>query len=389
MASKRISVYVKSGLKTAVTYYRFDQFLSKLDVEVTYRKMLPDDMYEKYMPISEKSLIVKGYILVYILVRVFAQLIKDSLRRPDVIIVSRRITYRVLPWLYKLLLNRLRRKGTIIVYDFDDEIVYAHEITRTNFDYMCRLSDAITVAGQPNKEMVLPEFYHKVVIMPTTDGDMYQLLTPDVERNRVASMGEAVRVVWVGTSVSIPFVRGICQHLETLGSKLLEQGRQLVVTVVCNRPLVYEPTSFALRNIVWQRDVAIREMLDAHVGIMPLAINTATKAKGGFKLVQYLSIGLPVVGTGIGINKEIIDPTVGFAIDSLDSSDWVTSILTVTQSADKWKEYSHAAYRKWLSSYSFEANLERWAEIIGSERVLPQTGGLDGCRLRIETKQHT
>jgi len=369
MVSKRVSVYSKTGLTAATTYYRFYQFFKQLDITVTYRKMLSDKMYDKCMPISEKPIYVKMGVMAYILVRVLTQLTKDSIRRPDVVIVSRRFSNRIFPSVYKLLLNRLKRKGTRLVWDFDDEIIQSREISRKNFNYMSRLSDVITVAGQPNKNMVLPEYRDKAVIIPTTDGDMYQLFTPEINKKRLDVIGREIRVVWVGTSVSLPFVKGICQHFEAAADELTRQGKRLVVTIVCNRDLDYQPVSFELRNIRWQRKVAISEMLDAHIGIMPLAISIETKAKGGFKLIQYLSIGLPVVGTGLGINNEIIDSSVGFTVDSLDSKDWTSSILDIVSSKDRWQEYSHAAYRKWLSSYSYESNLDSWAKIINCNKL--------------------
>lgn len=377
MANKRISVFTKTGLTGAGTYYRFYQYLCKLDITVIYRRMLPERLYNRYMPISKKPLYIKVSIMVYILIRVFSQLVKDSIHRPDVLIVSRRFVNRLFPVTYKFLFNRMKRKGTKIVWDFDDEIVETKELTRRNFNYMSRLADVITVAGQANKDMVLKKYQDKVIILPTTDGDMYQLFTSDVDKERIISMDKEVRIVWAGTSVSLPFVKGICQHLEVAAEKLKLQDKRLIVTIVCNEDLEYNPHSFILRNIRWRRDIAIREMLAAHVGIMPLEINRATKAKGGFKLIQYLSIGLPVVGTGIGINNEIIDSSVGFTVDSLDSKEWGTSILSIVESKEKWSSYSHSAYNKWMTTYSYKKNLKRWSEIIGTTEChnLPIGGG--------------
>ena len=320
----KISIYSKSGIRAATTYYRFSQYFDRFkNLDVKYRKMLSDNFHKRIMPINTKPLPVKVFVFLYVYIRVLTQLIKDCFfRSPDVLIVSRRFINRKFPSSYKLLICILKSHGTKLIWDFDDQIIKTKEITRKNFDWMSRYADVITVAGLENKKMIDEKFWDKVVVMPTTDGDMFHINSPKLLETRLNELEKNINIIWVGTSGALEFVKAICPAIEKLGQNERNSGKSIVLTVVCNLPLDYEATNFRLRNISWERDIAIKEMCKAHIGIMPLLDNETTRGKGGFKLIQYLSIGLPVVGSSVGINNEIIDPSVGRLVSETNVEQW-------------------------------------------------------------------
>lgn len=357
----KISVYTKSGERAATTYYRIYQYLREIVGEYRYRKMIPDEMYKKIMPISSKSIVTQISVFAYIIIRVFAQLLKDTINRPDILIISRRFANRVFPIPYKWMLNSIKKRGTKIIWDFDDQIIASKEVTRRGFDYMSWLADHIIVASPVNKEMVNLNYRDKVIILPTTDGDMYSLLTDKVTENRLKSFDSEIRLIWVGTSVTLKYVKLICPILEELAKSFKNQNKQLILTIVCNNSLeTEEHKNLIIRNIKWERDVAIREMLNSHIGLMPLEDNKITKGKGGFKLIQYLSVGLPIIGSPVGINSSIISEDVGCQIAEIHSNAWGKMINKICESQDIWLNMSMAAYEKWQRQYSFTSNLNMW-----------------------------
>lgn len=363
--NNHVSVYVKSGKRAATSYYRFYQYLDKCGVPVRYRKMLSDRVYSKVMPISRQPFVVKCIVFLYIYVRVLLQLLQDCcVCRPDVLIVSRRFINRALPSSYKFLLKRMKRRGTYVVWDFDDHIIESKEIKEKDFRWMEGFADKITVAGKENKMKVTAGNLYKVEILPSTDGDMYELVTPEITTRRMSLLNEGiVRLVWVGTSSSLRFVEGVVAEIESLGRKLKDEGKTLVFTVVCDLPLEYRAESFVLRNVIWERGTAIREMMDSHVGLMPLAETDFTKGKGGFKLIQYLSVGLPVAGSPVGINCEIVDGSVGVLPPAL-AEGWCAGIYSIVSDPGKWLDMSIAAKEKWEKHYSYGVNLAKWKSIL-------------------------
>lgn len=365
----KVSVYSKSGITPATTYYRLYQYFRELDIDVCYRKQISERMYNSIMPIAQKPMMVKIWAGLVSLFRVSCQLIADQTRRPEYIIVSRRFTNRIFPKAHKWLIKRFVSRGGKLIWDFDDEIIVKHEISRANFDWMSDLASVIVVAGTANKNMVKPEYQEKVRILPTTDGDMYKRFNEDCRKARLASLEEEVRIVWVGTSVSLPFVAAVCPHFERAAERLRASGQKLSLTVVCDSPLEYSANHFQLRNIKWNREEAIRLMLSSHIGIMPLEDNEDTRGKGGFKLIQYLSVGLPIIGSAVGINKKIITDSVGRAVDGLDSAEWEQKVLEFVSSKEKYTSMQEAAYERWKTCYSYDSNLMAWSAILKSNKL--------------------
>jgi glycosyltransferase involved in cell wall biosynthesis len=58
--------------------------------------------------------------------------------------------------------------------------------------------------------------------------------------------------------------------------------------------------------ISWSEDTEVRDICGFDIGIMPLEESLWERGKCGYKLIQYMGCGLPVVGSPVGINNEII-----------------------------------------------------------------------------------
>lgn len=364
---KKVSVYTKSGERAATAYYRIYQYLRDIGTyDINYRKMISDKLYLKIMPISSKGIILKGTIYIYIYFRVLFQLIKDFFINPDTLIISRRFINFVLPPSFRILLKLLKSRGVKIIWDFDDQIIISREISKNGFDFMSAISDFIIVASKNNFKMVKEKYKYKVKILPTTDGDMYKRLNNDIISNRLALLDTEIRIIWVGTSVSLPFVKKVCPALDLFAKKIWNSKQKKVkLIVVCDRPLNIKTNNYLyIENIEWTRETAIMKMLNSHIGIMPLEDTEATRGKGGFKLIQYLSVGLPIAGSPVGINEEILSTEVGVFIDTIDSTKWIEKLIDIFEDKQKWLIYSDHAYKRWCMIYNYKDNLQYWQTII-------------------------
>ena len=361
---KHISVYLKAGKRAATSYYRFYQFFDKIDEDFQYHLMIPDIRWSLFMPISKQHKVKQVIIFIYIYFRVLKGLLQDYINRPSTIIISRCLINRVFPCSYKILLKCIRERGTKIIWDFDDNVIVMREITREGFNWLSNNVDKIVVGSPFLKEYVSKYNHCKVVYMPTTDGDIHSKFTHDIQNQRINEINTLVRIVWVGTFTGIQHVLRITAAFEKLGESLKQQDKELFVTIVCDYPLEYEAHSFTLCNIKWEREIAIQEILKSHIGIMPLEDNENTRGKCGFKLIQYLSAALPVVGSAVGMNKLIINDSCGFALESLDINQWYDAMMSIIKDTNSWQGYSLGAEKEWIRKYSYDSNLKKWRDII-------------------------
>ena len=91
------------------------------------------------------------------------------------------------------------------------------------------------------------------------------------------------------------------------------------------------------------------------VGLMPMPENEITKGKGGFKLIQYMGLGIVSVASAITINKEIIDHGInGFLVEP--KGDWVEVLKNVISQRINFANFGANARKKIINHYSFEAH---------------------------------
>lgn len=358
-----VSVYSQGGKTSAGLYYRFYQYLSKMNCRTRYNKQLPDCLYKRYMPIAYQPLIIKGLLYILIVIRVTIQLIRDVIFTPNVIIISRTLLNRRFPYFYRVLLKSIKRKGTKIIWDFDDNI-FIREIRKSDFYFFSKISDDIFVASPFLKDILPEESKHKVFLLPTTDGTMMNLYNIDVERNRIASYVTNINLIWVGTASGVCQVREIVSHIEKAANIIKEFGKTINLYVVSNRQLDYVPINFNLYNIQWSREVAVEIFLKGHIGLMPLYTTEFEKGKGGFKLIQYLSVGLPSIATAIGINNNILTPECGSLIETLEDEKWSKEIVTLARDFNKWQDMSIKARERFFQMFSPDCNLKIFKESI-------------------------
>lgn len=362
---RRISVYLKAGERAATSYYRFYQFFYQLDAEIYYNLMIPDSKWNVFFPIAQQPIWKKVYIFLLIYFRVLGNLLLDAVRKPDCVVISRCIINRFLPWSFRFLLKKIKGRGCKIIWDFDDNII-GSEMTRKSFDWFSSVADIIVVGSPLLRNMIRKDDREKVIILPTTDADMHHLLTETIKEERINSFESVIKVIWVGTFSTLNYVERVAESFEMAGSVLAEHGKKLQLTVVCDKELNYISKNFKLFNIKWDKQTAINQMLHSHVGIMPLEDNEITRGKCGFKLIQYFSVGLPVIGSIVGINKMIINDSVGMGVKELNIEEWTNAINKMAGDAANWQILSHNAYNTWETYYSVESNLQEWKNIINS-----------------------
>lgn len=366
MKRAKISLYTIAEEVAATAYYRLFQYFDNFDnneYRITKRAVLSNTLYRKWMPISQKPLYFKALAFFHMYFKRLSHLFADCIDTPDILIVSRCLIRRAMPLSYRLMLKYIVSKGSKLIWDYDDNIIDCKEISRKHFDWMSSLASRIVVAGEPNLKMLHTEHHHKALILPTTDGDMYKFFNQELTRDRLETLKTETRLIWVGTSISLPYVEAICPAIEKF-ARTTAAAKTVSLTVVCNHPLEYHPSGFRLYNIPWSRDVAIEEMKKAHFGIMPLSDKLFNWYKGGFKLIQYLSIGLPVVGSAIGINKEIIQSSHGFKPSALDCDQWLEALNRLPSDPEKYTESSRKAFSHWTDMFSYESNRKKWSDLV-------------------------
>jgi glycosyltransferase involved in cell wall biosynthesis len=320
--------------------------------------MFPKWIYDKFMPISLQPILVKLVVGLLMHFRVLFGLIADCIRLPETLVITRCIAVKVMPVYYKWLLHKIAEKA-FVIWDYDDQIIEGGEVSQNTFNFYAEIADQIFCTHTYLADL-LPDCYrHKVILLPTTDGDMYRDYHESaVNQTRLDTLTSEVKLVWVATCVNLPHLLMIAPWLDRIAAKLQSiKGKSLSLEVICNGALNYDFKYLHLINTPWTRQRAIEGMNRANIGIMPLTNNEYALGKGGFKLVQYLSVGLPCIASNLGFNKKVINQECGFLATT--EQQWQQAIFSLSEPST-WHQFSIAAFQQWNNCFSFEKNLTIW-----------------------------
>ena len=97
---------------------------------------------------------------------------------------------------------------------------------------------------------------------------------------------------------------------------------------------------------------------------MPLNNSLEDKGKCGFKLNQYMGLGIVGVATAITINKEIINYKVNGFLVKEDNSNWLAIFIEAIQKKEHFQKIGLKARNDIMNHYSFKSNQEVYLTFI-------------------------
>jgi glycosyltransferase involved in cell wall biosynthesis len=106
------------------------------------------------------------------------------------------------------------------------------------------------------------------------------------------------------------------------------------------------------------------------VGIMPLPDTTYTRSKAGFKLLQYMAAGVPVVASPVGVNVELIERS-GAGLLADTPSAWKAALERLLDDVEL-RQQMAARGRAFLRDFiDLDAQADTLATLIAGARRLP------------------
>jgi glycosyltransferase involved in cell wall biosynthesis len=99
-----------------------------------------------------------------------------------------------------------------------------------------------------------------------------------------------------------------------------------------------------------------------NVGIMPLSDDEWTRGKCGFKAIQYMACGLPIVASPVGANIELLrDGSVGLAASSEEQ--WLDALIFLYEQRGEARSIGTRGRTRFLERYSRAAATAQLARI--------------------------
>ncbi len=257
----------------------------------------------------------------------------------------------------------LRRKAKFLLYDVDDAVMFPHDTaspqlqrrTQRRFRSTARAVDEVIAGNQYLKKQFESQGTDCVVVPTVVNPADYQ-----VKKHQHT---DTPRLVWIGMSGNLPYLYALRDALAAAKEKV--PGLRLVV--VCNKTA--EDMPLPVDFYPWRLEDESQHLLLGDIGIAPTPENQWTLGKCGFKIVQYMAAGLPVIADPVGANAEIIIgpgtggvPATGFLPRTTD--EWINALITLTGNAQLRQEMGRASRVRVEKHYSLDSIITVWANTI-------------------------
>jgi glycosyltransferase involved in cell wall biosynthesis len=212
-----------------------------------------------------------------------------------------------------------RKSGRPYIVDYDDALFHNYDESRNplvrrllsnKLEGLIRDAALITVGNQYLADYAQAHGAKKVALLPT-------VVDPDRYPVRPSSPDPALRVGWIGTPANARYLEPVIAamnrlsaeiplRLVTIGAPALETGR-----------IVQERHE-------WSEDREADLLRDIEVGVMPLQDAPWERGKCGYKLIQYMAAGKPIIASPVGVNRSIVTPEVGFLAET--EAEWMDGL---------------------------------------------------------------
>jgi glycosyltransferase involved in cell wall biosynthesis len=195
--------------------------------------------------------------------------------------------------------------GKPVVYDFDDAFFHQYDrhpswlfrkLLADKLEPLLSGAAACTCANDYLRDYAAA-FCERSVLLPTVvNTDLYKPSVP-----RTTLIGRPLCIGWIGSPTTWAYVRPLLPVLSSLADQY-----GLEVRVVGAGAAAVSDIFPGLRLIEWSEETEIAEVQRMDIGIMPIPDEPWTRGKSGYKLIQYMACGLPVVASPVGANREIV-----------------------------------------------------------------------------------
>lgn len=216
----------------------------------------------------------------------------------DVLWLEKEVWPWVPLWLEALALPKRPR----LIVDFDDAVFHRYDMHRSaavrsflgsKIDGVMRRADMVTAGNDYLAGRAQGAGCRRVEWLPTVVDLMRYPFERKVDQDCRVTVG------WIGSPATAGYLQGLLPAVEAVGKR-----HPVRCVAIGARPDQVQGTPF--ESWVWSEDQETQLLQNLDIGIMPLPDEPWERGKCGYKLIQYMACGLPVVASPVGVNSDIV-----------------------------------------------------------------------------------
>jgi glycosyltransferase involved in cell wall biosynthesis len=260
------------------------------------------------------------------------------------------------PPFFEWMIAKVWRKK--IIYDFDDAIwlsTSSNANPKASFikcswkvGLICKYSKIVSV-GNNFLAGYVKRFNSSVVVIPTV------VNTKNVHVGFQNQEQNQVTIGWTGTFTNfhhLQLITGVIQKLERKYS--------VRFLIIAEKDPELKDVNYSFKK--WNFNSEIADLLRINIGVMPLNNSTIELGKCGFKAIQFMSLGIPVVVSPVGANCDVVkNNQTGFWASN--EEEWFTSLEKLIVDKELRKRIGWNAQKIIQQNYSVDATIHQFINL--------------------------
>jgi len=267
-----------------------------------------------------------------------------SLRNYDVVWIEK----EALPWAPYFIEKIFFLSVRPYIVDYDDAVFHWYDKSKNSFikfllgskhQSLIRNAKLVIVGNSYLERYANRASAQKVLNLPTSiDFNKYSKFNfVDTKLTNVVKIG------WIGQQSTAYNLNPLKEIFEEL---ILKDLISLTLIGIDGKSL-----NLPANTIPWSEKTEVNLITKLDIGIMPLQDGPFERGKCGYKLIQYMACGLPVIGSGVGENENIIEHGKnGFIANS--PSEWMRYLLILINDPDLRKSMGSEGRNKIIKRYT-------------------------------------
>lgn len=255
--------------------------------------------------------------------------------------------------------DMLRKVNPKIIFDFDDALWTLPNAYRQDpmveARQVQRLRHILThtvrvIAGNQYLANYANGIARRVDVIPSS---------VDLQRYPMKPMRNegSVSLGWIGSAENLVDLNVIAPVLR----RITERIRNVSIRIVSLYPPQMDCVAFQFVRWEIDRDIAYLHSFD--IGLMPLSDTERCRGRCGFKAVQYMAVGLPVVASNVGAAKEVVvHGKTGFLATC--QTEWEAFLERLIQDKTLRINMGKAGRQRVEQQFSIQANVGKLATIL-------------------------
>jgi glycosyltransferase involved in cell wall biosynthesis len=270
----------------------------------------------------------------------------------------------ILPWLPAGIEGLLAGRARLLV-DLDDAVwlryaehtaAWVRWLLGGKIAAVMARADVVIAGNAWLRDQAVAAGSRRVVVLPSVvDSEQYLPVA-------VSGSPATWNIGWIGSPATVHYLNMLAPCLRRLSAV-----RPL--RLVCVGGGAFAMPGVEVVNRPWTADGEVAEIQRFHIGIMPLADGRWEQGKCGYKLIQCMACGIPVIGSRVGANRDVVNDGVDGLLAG-DDGQWFDCFSRLMATPELRQAIAAAGRRKVELHYSRNARVDEFAALLRGDQRL-------------------